>query len=130
MKRFLLLFFISILSIEASIVVIKIKNNIRYKDKIEKKDFYLTKVNNIKRSCIPATKEDILSNNFRAKVYLKKDNILCKKDIYKVDKNRLIFKFGMIEIERDGKVLNQTSDYIRIKNSNGKIEKFYKDGRR
>ena len=132
MRRLLFLFIFIILSMEmsASKLVIKLKKDIKYKTIVKKQDLYLANVNDIKNSCTPVTKEYFLANEYRAKVYLKKDHILCKKDIYKGSKNRLVFKFGMIEIEKDGKLLNQTDDYVRIRNDSGKIEKYYKDGRR
>ena len=42
----------------------------------------------------------------------------------------MIFDFGNIEIEKDGKVIKDTKQYVRIKNNDGTIEKIYKDGLR
>ena len=35
----------------------------------------------------------------------------------------------MIEVEREGSVIKETNQYIKIKNLDGSVEKIYKDGR-
>ena len=122
--------FLTVLCLNASILVLKTAQEIEFRQLLSKKDVYSANVNNVQKSCSPITKEDILSGKYRSKGHFKKNRILCKKDVFIADKNRIIFNFGMIEIERDGKVLNQTDDYVRIKNTSGKIEKIYKDGRK
>ncbi len=118
--------------LDASQLVIKASKNIEYKSKIKKSDLFLDYADNIKKFCQPITKEDILNNKYRAKIHIRKGHIICKKDLLKLNAksaNRILFNFGSIEIERDGKIIRETKDYIRIKNENGKIEKIYKDGR-
>ena len=79
--------------------------------------------------CLPFTQEALEAGNYRAKHYIKKGSIICKKDVYLPQNNRVIFNFGAIKIEKSGKVVRETSNYVRIKNESGKVEKIYKDGR-
>jgi len=126
-KLFLFLLILN-LSLEASILVVKTSKNIAYKNKITTDNVHLEYVNNVKRSCSPLTKKEVESNFFNAKIYFKKDRIVCKKDVYKADDSRLLFDFGTIEIEKSGKIVHETSNYVRIKDNNGKVEKIYKNG--
>ena len=129
MKNILYICLFFTVHLNASVLAIKVVNTISYKNGIYPKDLKQVYVNNIKSSCIPLTKEDIMSNEYKAKVFLKIGKILCKKDVYIAKNNRIVFNFGSIQIEREGKVIKETSEYIRIRNANGKIEKIYKDGR-
>ena len=129
MKSFLILIFITTIFLDASVIVIKTKKDIKFRDKITKQNTYIANVNNVLRSCSPVTKKNVISGKYRAKGFFKKGRILCIRDVYKANENRLIFNFGMIEIERYGKILRETDDYVKIQNINGKIEKIYKDGR-
>ena len=120
--------------IEASTLVIRASKTIKYKEVIKKDELFIDYVNkkDIKRNCKPITKEDILNNVYHAKSYMKKGHIICTKDLYIEDinkKNRILFDFGSIEIETDGKVIKETKKSVRIQNVNGKFETIYKDGR-
>jgi hypothetical protein len=112
--------------INASVLVVKASKDINYKAKINSSVVYLAYVNDVKRSCSPISKKDIIAHQYRAKLILKKNRIICKKDLYIGQLNKLIFDFGNIAIERDGKLIKETTDYIKIRNENGKIEKIYK----
>ncbi len=129
MRNFFLFVIISTLYLDASILVIKASEHIKYKAKITPDKVRLEYVDNVKRSCIPVTKKEIISNEYRSKLIMKKGRIICKKDVYVADKNRIIFDFGGIEIEKDGKVIRETKDYIKIRKANGKFETIRKDGR-
>ena len=118
------------INLSASVLVVKALKNIQYKDKIEPSIVYLDYTNKLKTTCIPVTKKEILKFKYKAKQFLKKDRIICKKDVYIAQQNRIIFKFGSIEIEKNGKVLNDTNKYVRFIDENGKIEKIYKDGQK
>ena len=128
MKKLFLLLCVTVVFLDASVLVIKASKNIKYKSKIKIEDTFLTYVNSVRSSCIPLNKNDMLSNQYRAKLYIKKGRVICKKDVYLAQKNRLLFDFGSIEIERDGKIIRETEDYIRIKDEDGNIDKIYKDG--
>ena len=72
-------------------------------------------------------KQDVLNNVYHAKSYMNKGHILCHKDLYIVDKNkknRLLFDFGSIEIETDGKLIKETKERVRIQNANGRFENY------
>ncbi len=133
MKYFLIILIFSSVILEASIEVIKARVNIEYKQKITKSDIYLDNVSfkEVKRFCKPIEKESFINNNdYRAKIHIKRGNIICTKDLYKMKKaNKILFNFGSIQIEKNGKVIRETKDYIRIKNDNGEIQKIYKNGR-
>ncbi len=128
MKRIILTILLFYTFLDASVLVIKASKNIKYKEKITSKDVYLKYVDNVKRFCIPISKDDIISAEYKAKINIKKGRTLCKKDLYISKENRLLFNFGSIEIEKDGKIIKETKEYIRIRNENGKIEKIYKNG--
>jgi hypothetical protein len=115
------------ISLKATILVVKTSKNIAYKDKITTNNVHLEYVNNVKKFCSPLTKKEVESNLFNAKIYFKKARIVCKKDVYKADNSRLLFDFGTIEIEKLGKIVHETSNYIKIKDNSGKVEKIYKN---
>ncbi len=132
MKKYFFIFLFLTVILEASIEVFKASKNIQYKDKIIKSDVYIDNIdlNDLKRFCKPITKKDLLTDTYRAKIYIKRGNIICKKNLYKVKKgNKLLFNFGSIQIERSGKIIRETKEYIRLKDDNGKIQKIYKNGR-
>jgi predicted membrane protein len=128
-KKFFLLTFILFINLNSSVLVYKAQQNINYKQKITPLLVQQYSVNNLSRVCSPVEKKDFLTNEYRAKLILKKGRIICKKDIYIAQKNKIIFNFGNIEIEKDGKIIKETEQYIRIRDINGKIQKIYKDGR-
>ncbi len=112
-----------------SIEVIKTKTKINYNEIISTKELYKIEVTNVKKLCIPVTVDDFNNNKFVATRYLKKDSILCQKDIKLYTKKSVLFNFGSIEIEKSGKIIFENDKYIKIKRDDGKIEKIYKDGR-
>jgi len=67
-------------------------------------------------------------NKYRAKHYIFKNKPICKKDVYIPASKKIKFNFGLLEIERDGEIIKETDNYIKIKNLNGTIEKIYKHG--
>jgi len=119
---------IGTINLNSSILVIKASKDIQYKSIVNSSVVHLEYVEHIKPTCTPITKDEILSFKYRAKQILKTNRIICKKDLYIPQENRVIFKFGTIEIEKDGKVIKETKKYIRFRNIDGKIEKIYKDG--
>ncbi len=118
----------SSLFLQSAILVVKSSTNIRYQEEISSSNVHLEYVNNVKRSCSPVTKKEIIKNKYSAKVFFRKGRIICKKDVYSKHNNILIFDFGTIEIEKSGKIIRETNDYIRVKDSTGKVNKIYKNG--
>jgi hypothetical protein len=119
---------IGTINLNSSTLVIKASKDIQYKSIVNSSVVHLDYVEYVKSTCTPITKDEILNFKYRAKQTLKTNRIICKKDLYIAQENRVIFKFGTIEIEKDGKVIKETKKYIRFRNTDGKIEKIYKDG--
>ena len=128
MKNILLLFVLLNTILGATVLVTKASKDILYNEKITTSNVYFDYTNNLKRSCSPISKQELKKNEYVAKIILKRGRIICKKDIVVATRNKIIFNFGSIQIERDGKVIKETNEYIRIKQANGKIEKIYKNG--
>ena len=112
-----------------AIDVLVAKKPIFYEQKIVLTNLRLVKVPTLKKSCIPLTLKNVENNNYVTSHYINKNSILCLKDIMKDEKKSVVFKFGALEIEKKGKIVFENEQFIRIKKSNGKIEKIYKDGR-
>lgn len=130
MLRHKCLFLLMLFSINLYAVdVIIAKSKINYKEIISIQKLSKHKVSSIKKFCVPATVNDFQSNKYIATHYIKKGSVICLKDIELYNKNSILFNFGAIEIEKNGKIIFENDKYIRIKKDNGKIEKIYKDGR-
>lgn len=113
----------------AQILVPIAKKNIKYKEKIFSYD--ITFVAESKQySCKKYIDMNLLKQNkYYAKSFLRKGKPICKRNVTVPGGNTVKFKFGNLEIEKEGTVLNETDQYIRIKNLDGTINKIYKDGR-
>ena len=112
-----------------AIDVVVAKQNIHFNEFITLKMITTSSVPSVKRHCIPATIEDFRTKKLQATHYMKRGYVICQDDIKEFDKKSILFNFGAIEIEKNGKIIFENDDYIRIKKSNGDIEKIYKDGR-
>lgn len=112
-----------------AIDVLVAKENIKYKAKINVNNLMFKKTKKIYRHCVPVKLNDFDVSEYITKHYISKGSIICTKDIKKYVKSSILFKFGSLEIEKDGKVINNTKKYIKIKKPDGKVEKIYKDGR-
>jgi len=114
----------------SSIQVVPITNKIiNYKSKIYASSVRLVQIND-KYSCKEYIDIKLLKQNkYYAKHYLGKNKPLCKKSVFLAVSKKIRFKFGNLEIEKDGEIIRETDQYIKIKTLDGKIEKIYKDGR-
>jgi hypothetical protein len=120
-----LLFTILIIFLSNTNASILAKYNIYYGDSITLSNT----INHNDNKCKDLTYDTIKNNNYVAIHYIKKNNIICKKDIKKLSTTKVIYKFGgFLEAEEYGKVITETNKYIKIKKPNGKIKKLYKDG--
>ena len=88
----------------------------------------LINVTSINKACKPLKLNELKKNEYVTKHYINKNSILCQRNLKEYKKESVIFSFGSIEIEKNGKVINENQKYIIIKNENGKREKIYKDG--
>lgn len=105
------------------------KKTINYKSLISIKDLSLKKVSSIQKFCKPLTLDDLQKNKYVAKHLLYKGRVICTKDVKVYKKESVVFKFGALEIEKNGKIIFENDEFIRIKRNDGKIEKIYKNGR-
>lgn len=124
----LFLFFILNVTLFANQLVIA-KKNIPYNSTITIDD--LQSVNNAskKKYCEPMSMEMFEKQKYISNRYIKKSTIICKDDVSIYKKNSVLFNFGAIQIEQNGKIIFENDEYIKIKKENGDIEKIYKDGR-
>jgi len=130
MLRLKCLFFVILFSINLySIEVLVTNSKINYKEIISIKKLSSANVLSVKKFCIPATIRDFENDKYYATHYIRKGSVICLKDIEKYSKSSILFNFGSIQIERDGKLIFENDEYIKIKKRDGKIEKIYKDGR-
>lgn len=109
--------------------VVVTKENINYNEIITNNMIYKAKVSKIKKHCIPISYENFEKNKLQAKHYMKKGFIICEDDIKTYKKKSVLFDFGVIQIEKEGEIIYENGEYIRMKKPNGDIEKIYKDGR-
>ena len=67
-------------------------------------------------------------NNYQTKHYIIQGRPICEKDVQIAVKHMIRYDFGNIVIQRDGKIIGETKKFIKIKDSDGKIQKIYKNG--
>lgn len=105
------------------------KKDIKYKQKISSSDIYYVEASK-KFSCEKYLIPSLLTQNlYYAKRYIIKNRPICDKDAVYKKANIVKFRFGGLIIEKEGELVRETDEYIKIKNSDGKITKIYKDGR-
>ncbi len=110
-------------------IVMVSKKNIQWKHIIKRSDIYLIEALVRKYQCKEYLNPDsLITNIYRAKHYISKGRKICKKDLYKDVEHKVTFNFGLLEIEKNGEIVKETDQYIKIRNNNGEIEKIYKVG--
>ena len=115
--------------IDAKVLVPIAKKNIKYKEKIFSYDVTFVPESK-KYTCKKYIDMNLLKQNrYYAKSFLRKGRPICLRNVTVSEGNTVKFKFGSLEIEQEGTILNETDKYIRIKNLDGTIHKIYKDGR-
>jgi hypothetical protein len=126
----IIIFILSFNVLLGAVQVVPVTNKIiNYKAKIYRSSVRLVQIND-KYSCKEYIDIQLLKRNkYYAKHYLGKNKPLCKKSVFLATSKRIKFKFGNLEIEKDGEIIRETDQYIKIKSIDGKIEKIYKDGR-
>jgi len=128
-KYFTILIIFSILIHASDDIVLPISvKSINWKEKITPSNVKIIKKNNTFK-CKKYLDIDILKKNkYRAKHYVLKNKALCFEDVYVQSDKKIKFNFGFLEIEKDGELIKETSDYIKIKNVDGTMTKIYKNG--
>ena len=114
------------------VLVVPLANkDIKYKAKIYSSDFRLVQADEKKYRCKKYLDINLLKQNkYYAKHFIKKNKPICEKSVFIPQIGSIRFKFGNLEIEREGTIIRETDTYIRIKNPDGTIDKIYKDGRK
>ncbi len=116
---------------QPEIVPITIKS-INFKEQVLKKHYKIVEYNDLNRKIYNIrckeylTLKELSTKKYRAKHYIRKNKVICKKNLFITSAKKIKFNFGFLEIEKDGEVLKETSKYIRIKNADGTVEKIYK----
>ncbi|RXK11888.1 hypothetical protein CP965_11955 [Halarcobacter mediterraneus] len=129
MLRHKSLFLILFISKLYSYDVVITNKDINYNEVININMISQTKVNEIKKYCKPLSYEDFKNNKYQASHYMRKGFVICEDDVKNYKKKSVLFDFGIIQIEKEGEVIYENDEYIRIKRKDGEIEKIYKDGR-
>ncbi|MDX9795379.1 MAG: hypothetical protein RBT24_00995 [Arcobacteraceae bacterium] len=109
--------------------VLTTRNDIKFKEKITKENLVLKQVDTLSKNCTPLSLQELENGVFTASHYIFKDSILCSNDVVKYEKESVIFDFGSLQIEHEGKIIYENDQYIRIKKQDGTIEKIYKNGK-
>jgi len=129
LKFSIFLFFIFFSFNLFAIELIIAKKDIAYNELLTPNDLVLIDQKEAPLNCVPLKLEELKNNNYKTSKFIKEKKVLCKEDLKKDIKKSIIFRFGSIEIETNGKIMYENDEYIKIKKENGKIEKIYKDGR-
>jgi hypothetical protein len=129
MKKIVLLFLLLVNLVYAAQKVLLVNRNIQFKEVISSEDVIQRNTYKpLKRNCTPVTKDMIESAQFIALHYIRKNSIICTKDIEQYVRRSVKFDFGSFEVEKVGEVIQETKDFVKIKTRNGRVEKIYKDG--
>lgn len=118
----------SVLSAQVQVLPLANKQ-INYKNKIYSQDTRLIQINNKYKCKKYLDIKKLKMNKYFAKHFISKNKPLCAKDVYIPQSNKVKFRFGNLEIEKDAELIRETKSYIKIKNVDGTIEKIYTDGR-
>jgi len=101
--------------------------NINYKEIINKDNLEFKSVSKNAR-CTMFDRDLLNKEKYQAKHFIFKNKEICFKDLIKVQYNKIQYDFGNILIQKDGKVIGENEEYVKIKKSDGSIEKIYKNG--
>jgi flagella basal body P-ring formation protein FlgA len=123
-KVFVFLLMANFLNADMALVSVK---DIKYKQLLDYGDLKKTYIDK-KIRCQIFDKNELLDKEYRAKRYILKGTAICYKDVEVAKRDKIKFDFGNIVIERDGKVIGETKQYIKVKNSDGSVDRIYKNG--
>ncbi len=128
MKYFLAIISCTVL-VYANVELVPISiTTINWKESIVSQNVKLIKPND-EYNCKKYLDIEVLKQNqYRAKHYILKNKAICDEDVYIQSDKKIKFNFGFLEIEKDGELIKETNEYIKIKNLDGTIIKIYKNG--
>jgi len=106
------------------------KHDLGYNSRIMPKDVYMKHFAKVPPYCalFASGKLKNKANTYLAKHYILKSSPICKKDIYLYKSSKVLFDFGNIEIEKNGKIIYENNKLVKIREPNGRIETIYKQG--
>jgi len=123
-----LLYVTSLFSQGVQIVPLSNKD-IQFKNKIYSYNLKLVQANEKYKCNEYLDVVTLKKNKYYAQHYIAKNKPICLKDVYVPKMNKVKFRFGNLEIEKEAELIKETKSYIKIKNLDGTIEKIYIDGR-
>ena len=109
--------------------VLTVIKDVKFREKIQKENLRVKQVDTLSKDCTPLSLQDLENDAFTASHYLFKDSIVCMNDVIKYERESVLFDFGILQIEQEGKIIYENDKFIRIKKQDGSIEKIYKDGK-
>jgi len=126
----ILLLSLPVLLCSKEIDIVPLANKIiQYKSKVYSYDVRLIQANKKYKCKKYLNVLDLKKNKYYALHYIPKDRVICAGDVFIPQSHTIRFKFGNLEIEKEGTIVKETDEYIKIKSFDGKIEKIYKNGR-
>ncbi|MDC0932355.1 hypothetical protein OAR97_00775 [Arcobacteraceae bacterium] len=129
-KILLIVFFVTIVNAKEVQVIPFTNKSINFKNKIYSQDVRLIQITG-KNPCKKYLDiKTLKKNKYFTTHYIGKNKPLCAKDVYIREMNKVNFRFGNLEIEKEAELIRETKSYIKIKNLDGTIEKIYTDGRK
>jgi hypothetical protein len=123
-KLFLFTILISFLYADVALVSTK---DLKFKQKLDYGDLKLQYFDK-KITCTMFDKQKLLNEQYQTIRYIPKNKPICNKDVKKVIDHKVRVDFGNIVIEKDGEFIGETKDYIKIKKSDGTVERINKNG--
>lgn len=112
-----------------AVTVLISTQSINFEQKIDKSMFKVSNIQQLNKACNPLKLSQIQNGEYITTHYINKNTIICEKDVKQYKDNFVIFNFGGFEIEKEGKIIYENDEFIRIKKQDGSFEKIYKDGR-
>lgn len=131
-SKYKFLISILIILISSNVFAINVlisKDNISYKQHIKTSSLFFKKIEKVDRDCIPLTLEKLQKDKYVTTTFIKKNSVICEKNLKVYNKESVVFNFGLLEIEKNGKIIHENDKYISIKKEDGTIEKIYKNGK-
>lgn len=129
LKTIIVLFYaISFTTTALAYDVLMTTKAIKYKEKITVNNTFATKVEQLSNNCTALDISSLEKNSYTATHYIFKGSVLCLSDVKKYKKESVVFDFGILEIEQEGKVIFENNKYLRIRKQDGTVEKIYKNG--
>lgn len=129
LKFSIIAIFIIFISKLLAFEVIVAKEDMSFRTQLTPENLEIKDIKLLPENCKPLKLEELKDNKYLSSKFIKKAQVICKDDVKKIVKKSVVFNFGSIQIETDGKIIFENDEYVRIKKDNGKIEKIYKDGK-